>query len=90
MSHNLWSQDPGAILAQLQKTVESLADKVIDLETRLAFQDDTIEQLNQSLSEQQLLTDKLSFKLNHVVDKLKSIEPSNIAKPEEETPPPHY
>ncbi|MCP3429613.1 SlyX family protein [Opacimonas viscosa] len=90
MTENLWSQDPSSLIAQLQKTIETLENQVVDLETKVAFQDDTIEQLNEALSNQQLTMDQLSFKVDHMMDKMKSIEPSNIAKPEEETPPPHY
>ena len=90
MTENLWSQDPASLIAQLQKNIETLQNQVVDLETKVAFQDDTIEQLNEALSNQQLTMDQLSFKVDHMMDKMKSIEPSNIAKPEEETPPPHY
>ena len=90
MTENLWSQDPASLVAQLQKNIETLQNQVVDLETKVAFQDDTIEQLNEALSNQQLTMDQLSFKVDHMMDKMKSIEPSNIAKPEEETPPPHY
>jgi SlyX protein len=90
MTENLWSQDPASLVAQLQKNIETLENQVVDLETKVAFQDDTIEQLNEALSNQQLTMDQLSFKVDHMMDKMKSIEPSNIAKPEEETPPPHY
>lgn len=90
MTENLWSQVPNSLIAQLQKTIETLENQVVDLETKAAFQDDTIEQLNEALSNQQLTMDQLSFKVDHMMEKMKSIEPSNIAKPEEETPPPHY
>jgi|GEM_PF-222208 SlyX protein len=90
MTENLWSQDPASLVAQLQKNIETLENQMVDLETKVAFQDDTIEQLNEALSNQQLTMDQLSFKVDHMMDKMKSIEPSNIAKPEEETPPPHY
>lgn len=70
--------------------MNSLEQKIIDLETQLAFQEDTIEALNQALASQQKQLDDLQFKLKHVLDKVKSMEPSNIASASEETPPPHY
>ena len=70
--------------------MNSLEQKIIDLETQLAFQEDTIEALNQALASQQKQLDDVQFKLNHVLDKVKSMEPSNIASASEETPPPHY
>ena len=60
------------------------------LQTKVAFQEDTIETLNQALADQQLQIDKLVFQMQHVVDKLKQVQPSNIANASEETPPPHY
>lgn len=70
--------------------MNSLEQKIIDLETQLAFQEDTIEVLNQALASQQKQLDDVQFKLKHVLDKVKSMEPSNIASASEETPPPHY
>ena len=70
--------------------MHELEQKIIDLESQLAFQEDTIETLNQALASQQRQLDDVQFKLKHVLDKVKSMEPSNIASAEEETPPPHY
>lgn len=61
-----------------------------DLQTKMAFQEYTIEQLNDALSSQQHQLDKLQRQISHLVDKLKQLEPSNVAKLSEETPPPHY
>jgi SlyX protein len=60
------------------------------LQTKVAYQEDIIETLSSALADQQLQLDKLAFKMNHVVNKLKDLQPSNIASQEEETPPPHY
>lgn len=63
---------------------------IAELETKLAFQEHTIDVLNEALSSQQLQIDKMQYQLRHVIDKVKGLEPSNIAKMSEETPPPHY
>lgn len=55
-----------------------------------AFQETAIEELNQSLIEQQFLIDKMQVQLRYLVNKLKDMQPSNIASQAEETPPPHY
>ena len=60
------------------------------LQMKIAFQEDTIETLNKALADQQLQLDRLTFQMNHVVDKLKQVQVSNIASASEETPPPHY
>lgn len=60
------------------------------LETRLAFQDDTIEQLNQEITTQGIETARLKAQLSFMVKKLKELQPGEVASQEEETPPPHY
>lgn len=61
-----------------------------ELETKLAFQDGTIEELNQEVIRLNELVSKQQYQLQLIVEKLKAVEPSNIASQTEETPPPHY
>ncbi|GMM72142.1 SlyX family protein [Alteromonas gracilis] len=75
---------------QLQQQIDSANGYIEELQTKLAFQEHTIEALNDALSSQQKQLDELTFKVRHVIDRIRSIEPSNIAKQSEETPPPHY
>lgn len=72
------------------KLVEQLESRVNDLECQLAFQEQTIEELNEALSQQQLLISKMQDQMKYVVGKVKNIDSSNLADPTEETPPPHY
>jgi SlyX protein len=74
----------------LQTQLNSAHSYIEELQTKVAFQEHTIEALNDALSSQQQQLDDLAFKVRHVIDRVKSIEPSNIAKQSEETPPPHY
>ena len=74
----------------LQQQIDSANSYIEELQMNVAFQEHTIEALNEALSSQQKQLDDLAFKVRHVVDRVKSIEPSNIAKQSEETPPPHY
>ncbi len=67
-----------------------LQERITDLECQLAFQEQTISELNDALSQQQLLITKMQDQMKYVVGKVKTIEPSNMADPSEETPPPHY
>ena len=67
-----------------------LQQKIDHLESQLAFQEDTIESLNKALSDQQFQIDKMTFKLQQVIERMKQIEPSNMADSSEEAPPPHY
>ena len=73
-----------------EKLVEQLESRVNDLECQLAFQEQTIEELNEALSQQQLLITKMQDQMKYVVGKVKNIDGSNLADVSEETPPPHY
>ena len=60
-----------------QNSVEQQLELV---ESKLAFQEQTIEELNQTVIQQ----------IRLLIDKLKAAAPSLMAHPSEETPPPHY
>lgn len=67
-----------------------LIARMDELETKVTFQENTIEQLNQALIEQQFIIYKMQLQLRYLAQKLKDVQPSNIATQAEETPPPHY
>jgi SlyX protein len=59
-----------------------------DLETRVAFQEDTIQQLNDALVRQQHRIDQLEASLRMLVEQLQTVEERDDLL--EEPPPPHY
>jgi SlyX protein len=65
---------------------DSLEQRIIELETRLSYQDHTIEQLNEVVTAQQRQIDRLEQALRA----LHGSDASGIRRPDEETPPPHY
>ncbi|WP_162812923.1 SlyX family protein, partial [Vibrio cholerae] len=67
-------------LTQLQERIE-------DLECKLAFQEQTIETLNDALTQQQLLLSKMQDQMKYVVGKVKNMDTSTLADPAHETPP---
>ena len=70
--------------------MSELEDKLIDMEIRFAHQQDHIEQLDRVIYQQQRSIDALDERLLQIEKRLKSVMESNILKPEEESPPPHY
>ncbi|MDU8925504.1 SlyX family protein [Pasteurellaceae bacterium LIM206] len=67
-----------------------MEERLAELEMKLAFQENIIEELNQALVAQQFAIDKIQLQLRYVATKLKDLQPSAVASQAEETPPPHY
>ena len=74
----------------MQQKLDQIAEYITELETKIAFQEQTIDDLNQALVHQQFALDKLQHQVRQLAEKLKGMQPSNIASRAEETPPPHY
>lgn len=68
--------------------IKTLAERIDTLETRLAYQDDTIETLNQTITAQWKQIDVLTRQLAQLSERLQEAE-ANAPGPANE-PPPHY
>ena len=64
--------------------------RIIELETKLAYQEDTLEQLNQIVTKQQDEITVLTLSLQKLHQQVKQMAPSNLASIDQEAPPPHY
>ena len=69
---------------------QQVNDRLETLESRLAYAEYTVEQLNEEVTTQGRELDRLKHQIQLLVDKLQIVQPSQIASMAEETPPPHY
>lgn len=65
-------------------------NRIEQLETKISFQEITIEELNQMVIQLQLELSKLKHQITLLSKKLQTLPVSNIAPQSEEIPPPHY
>jgi SlyX protein len=66
-------------------------DRLIDLETRLAYQDDLLEQLNQTVARQDQRIAELERYLELVSERYRALrEQMDRLDPHEDAAPPHY
>ena len=68
--------------------LKTLVERIDALESRLAFQDDTVEALNKTVTEQWAKIDALTRQLVALAERLQEAE--NQASLPSNEPPPHY
>lgn len=67
-----------------------IEDRLIELETKVSYQDHIIQELNDVVTNQQKQIDALQLQMEQTLAHLKASSSSQIARPDEEVPPPHY
>ena len=67
-----------------------MKERIVELETRVAFQDKTIQELSDIVAEQQQQIEKLTRGFEVMQIELKSLAPRLVAGRSDEMPPPHY
>ncbi len=67
-----------------------MENRLAELESRIAFQDKTLNELNDVIIRQQRQIDQMSKGLAELQAQVKSLAPAMVAPSTEETPPPHY
>ncbi|HXH71331.1 MAG TPA: SlyX family protein [Mariprofundaceae bacterium] len=66
-----------------------MEDRLIELETKISYQEHLLQELNDVIASQQQQLDRLEKEMKRVREHLKGTG-SQLARPEEEAPPPHY
>lgn len=67
-----------------------MEQRLTELETRMAFQDDTIQKLNDVVVAQQDQLDRMFEELKYLNEKIKLLDAELVASEDQESPPPHY
>lgn len=65
-------------------------DKIVDLESRLAFQEDLINSLNQQVALQQKDIQQLQLHLQHLNQKINILKDAQAEQQHHDERPPHY
>lgn len=74
----------------LHNSHEQLQQQVVELESKVAFHEDTLQALNNELLEHQRRIEKLQRHVLILAEKLQGNTDSGILRTDEEPPPPHY
>lgn len=65
-------------------------EEIVELQSRLAFQEDLLQELNGILVRQQQEIRELQLELGGLRKELRNLSTATGAPPEQEPPPPHY
>jgi len=65
-------------------------EDIVDLQTRMVFQDGVIEQLNQVVTDQQQQIDRLERRMEKLLGQVEALQADQLIQQANEPPPPHY
>ncbi|AGI25436.1 SlyX family protein [Pseudomonas sp. MT3] len=66
-----------------------LEDRVADLESRLAFQDDALQTMSDVVYEQERVIERLRLQMQALIKRLEDLQ-GQVGVADDEAPPPHY
>jgi len=73
-----------------EQSPEALRERIVELESKVAFQDRSIQELSAVAVRQQEELGRLSEQLEQLAERIRAVAPSPVGPESEETPPPHY
>ena len=75
---------------QYEKQMNTIENRLMELEAKVAFQDETIEILNDELKAHQQQLAKMKRQTELLAEKLKEAQQPSLMSQMQEPPPPHY
>ncbi|MCY1272589.1 hypothetical protein D3C76_883740 [compost metagenome] len=66
-----------------------LEERIADLESRLAFQDDALQTLSDVVYEQERVIERLGLQMQVLIKRLEDLQ-GQVGVAEDDVPPPHY
>ncbi|QIZ77852.1 SlyX family protein [Ferrimonas lipolytica] len=73
-----------------EQTTTEINERLIDLETKVSYQDGIIEQLNDTVVELNSMLAKQGEQIRLLAERVKSMPQGNSTDGDDNTPPPHY
>jgi SlyX protein len=67
-----------------------MKERITDIEIQLMHHENTIQQLNEVVTRQQLAIEELRAGFREMMQQLRKLCPPDVRDPLEEEPPPHY
>jgi len=67
-----------------------MKERITDIEIQLMHHENTIQQLNEVITRQQLAIEELQADFRQIVENLRKLDNSDMSDQQEEEPPPHY
>ena len=76
--------------AEPTRQSDALERRLVELETRLAFQEHSLNELSEALADARAENQRTALLLRHMVEDLGKVRTSLFEDPASEPPPPHY
>jgi len=67
-----------------------MKERITDIEIQLMHHENTIQQLNEVITRQQLAIEELQADFRQIMENLQKLDNSDMLDQQEEEPPPHY
>jgi SlyX protein len=67
-----------------------MIERITDIEIQLMHHENTIQQLNEIITGQQLAIEELQADLRQMMEHMRRLNPADVIDTQDEEPPPHY